>query len=161
MIVGTQILNPNSDSCCCANLGQFEEQQDSNVALVLPNEASLRMSLGPAHNLFSWSTDRDGKVHSYTLNLAIKLDKLPSASLLLFHGRGLAAEVASNKASSKPGATTSQPTAADSKPTDGKNSGRTSGAGGLGGSASLECVRIYKNGGVGEGMSLRFCMDVM
>ena len=156
MIVDAQILNPNSDFCCCANLGQLEEQQDSNVALVLPGEASLRMSLGPAHNLFSWSTQTDGKVHSYTLNLAIKLDKLPSASLLLFHGRGLAAEVAGNKASSKPGASTSQPAAADSKPADGKHSGRASGAGGVGGSAALECVRIYKNGGVGEGSRRAF-----
>ena len=69
----------------------FEEQEDSNIAMVLREDMSLRMSLGSAHNLYSWTLGKDGKVHAYTLHMAIKLDKLPRNSIKLFHGRGAAA----------------------------------------------------------------------
>jgi hypothetical protein len=73
-------------------LHQYETQEDGSQALVLPGDMSLRMSLGPEQNLFHWMTEKDGKIHSYTLTMALKVDALPSSEpLLLFHGRGVGA----------------------------------------------------------------------
>jgi len=120
---------------------KFEEQADSNMALVIRNE-TLRMSLGPSHNLYSWTTEKDGKVHSYTLNFAIKLEKLPSSNRLLFHGRGMAAEAvaAGSGKTPKGGAKTSE------QASKGPSGGKSVGGGRV---TELECVQIYKNGGVG------------
>jgi hypothetical protein len=112
------------------------------VALLLQKDTSICMCLGPAHNLFSWSTEKDGKVHAYTLHLAIKIDKLPSQSIPLFHGRGLAAGHVGSKSS--PSADSATAASGD------KGEGGARSEGGRTGSDLLECVQIYKNGGVGE-----------
>ena len=71
---------------------QYETQEDGSQALVLPGDMSLRMGLGPEQNLFHWMTEKDGKIHGYTLTMALKVDTLPSSEpLLLFHGRGIGA----------------------------------------------------------------------
>ena len=100
---------------------KYETQEDSSTALVLTGDMVMRMCLGPEHNLFHWMTAQDGKIHEYTLTLAIKLDRLPTAHPLpLFHGRGVRASSAVQAASNE-----------------------------YGKSDSLECVQVYKNGGIG------------
>ena len=124
----------------------FEEQEDSNIAMVLREDMSLRMSLGSAHNLYSWTLGKDGKVHTYTLHMAIKLDKLPRNSIKLFHGRGAAAEGAS---SGGKGATSAEPLAQGEGAGVGGGGGERQGVGMGAGASALECVHVYKNGGVG------------
>ena len=114
------------------------------MAMALRQDISLRMSLGSAHNLYSWTLGKDGKIHTYTLHMALKLDKLPSTSIKLFHGRGAATEAAGTGEKGGKAAKTADAGAAESS---GKGQGGVTKGGG--GDSALECVHVYKNGGVG------------
>ena len=114
------------------------------MAMALRQDISLRMSLGSAHNLYSWTLGKDGKIHTYTLHMALKLDKLPSTSIKLFHGRGAATEAAGRGEKGGKAAKTADAGAAESS---GKGQGGVTKGGG--GDSALECVHVYKNGGVG------------
>ena len=109
--------------------------------MVLCEDMSLRMSLGSAHNLYSWTLGKDGKVHTYTLHMAVKLDKLPATSLKLFHGLGLASVAGSSGEKGSKGAIRVEPSA------QGEGAGKK-GVGVDPGGSALECVHVYKNGGV-------------
>jgi hypothetical protein len=63
----------------------FEEQEDGSTALVMPEGGYLKLSV-PYVN--PWSLEDDGKLHRYSLLLALRLDRLPTATLPLFHGGG-------------------------------------------------------------------------
>jgi thiol-disulfide isomerase/thioredoxin len=111
--------------------------------MVLCEDMSLRMSLGSAHNLYSWTLGKDGKVHTYTLHMAVKLDKLPVTSLKLFHGLGLASVAVSSGEKGIKGAMRVEPSA------QGEGAGKKGLGVEPGGGSALECVHVYKNGGVG------------
>jgi len=63
----------------------FEEQEDGSAALVMPEGGYLKLSM-PYVN--AWTLEDDGKLHRYSLLLALRLDRLPTATLPIFHGGG-------------------------------------------------------------------------
>ena len=61
----------------------FEEQEDGDQALVVPEGASLRLTV---NNISPWGLEDDGKLHRYSVMLAMRLDRLPAAAMPLFNG---------------------------------------------------------------------------
>ena len=60
----------------------YEEQDDGSYALLLPEGAFLKASL----NATPWVLEEDGRLHNFTMVLAVRLDALPSTTLPLFNG---------------------------------------------------------------------------
>ena len=67
----------------------FEEQEDGSHALVVPEGAYLKVSLP---HVSPWSLEDDGRLHRYSLLLALRLDRLPLSGTPLFNGGGLPAQ---------------------------------------------------------------------
>ena len=61
----------------------FEEQEDGDKALLVPEGAYLKVALP---GMSSWMLEDDGRLHDYTLLMAVRLDRLPSAAMPLFNG---------------------------------------------------------------------------
>ncbi|KAJ1631734.1 hypothetical protein T492DRAFT_838988 [Pavlovales sp. CCMP2436] len=70
----------------CTNLPPPE--QDGSYSLQMPADetAHLSMNLGYEQGITSWSVEDDGKLHTFTLVLAIRLENLPTTNLPLFTG---------------------------------------------------------------------------
>ena len=64
----------------------FEEQEDGGSALVVPDEAFLTLALP---TVSPWSVESDGRMHVYSLVLAVRLDRLPASTLRLYSGGGV------------------------------------------------------------------------
>ena len=62
----------------------FEEQEDGNSALIVPEGAYLKVSL--PGGLAPWMLEDDGRLHRYSLLMAVRLDRLPSSAMALFNG---------------------------------------------------------------------------
>lgn len=60
----------------------LEEQEDGGQALLVPEGAFLKLTL-PAS---PWALAEDGRLHEYTVVLALRLGELPSTPLPLFNG---------------------------------------------------------------------------
>lgn len=60
----------------------FDEQDDGMSALLLPEGGYLKVGL----HVTPWALAEDGKMHKYTLVLAMRVDALPSAPMPLFSG---------------------------------------------------------------------------
>lgn len=60
----------------------FEEQEDGSHALQLPEGAFLKLELSAS----PWVLHEDGKLHAYTIVLAIRVDALRSTPTPLFNG---------------------------------------------------------------------------
>lgn len=61
---------------------QLEPQEEGGFALPMPEVGFLKCTL-PVH---SYQLAEDGRLHAYTMLLAIRLEQLPSSSLRLFSG---------------------------------------------------------------------------
>ena len=66
----------------------FEEQEDGSQALILPEGSYLRLAMP---YVSPWSLEDDGRLHSYSLTVALRVSRLPggggaAATLPLFHG---------------------------------------------------------------------------
>ena len=61
----------------------LEEQEDGSNALVLPESSALSLSLPCS----PWKLQQDGRLHSWTILMAMRLDRLPaSASIPILSG---------------------------------------------------------------------------
>ena len=60
----------------------FEEQEDGSQALLVPESSFVKLSV----NASPWALAEDGKLHNYTIIMAIRIDMLPSTTLPLFNG---------------------------------------------------------------------------
>ena len=63
----------------------FEEQEDGDKALIVPEGAYVKVTM-PA--IPSWDLAEDGRLHKYSLLVAMRLDRLPPAAMPLFNGSG-------------------------------------------------------------------------
>jgi len=63
--------------------GVFEEQEDGNKALMIPEGAHVKISMP---GMSPWMLEDDGRLHRYSLLMAVRLDRLPSAALPIFNG---------------------------------------------------------------------------
>ena len=63
----------------------YEEQEDGGQALLMPEGSYLKLSLP---HVSPWSLEDDGRVHRFSLLLAMRLDSLPAQALPLFNGGG-------------------------------------------------------------------------
>jgi hypothetical protein len=81
---------------------EIVEDEDGTHSLLLPPDESVCpvLCLGYDHGISPWTLEDDGKLHAYTLIIALRLDNLPSSSLPLFNGG--AAASASGGANAKP-----------------------------------------------------------
>ena len=61
----------------------FEEQEDGDQALVVPEGAYLRLAVP---SISPWGLEDDGKLHRFSLMIAMRLDRLPAAALPVFNG---------------------------------------------------------------------------
>ena len=61
----------------------FEGQEDGNSALLVPEGAHLRVAMP---GISPWSLEDDGRIHRYSLLIAVRLDRLPSAPMPIFNG---------------------------------------------------------------------------
>ncbi len=66
----------------------FEEQEDGGQALLMPEGAYLKLALP---HVSPWSLEDDGRLHRYSMLVAMRLDALPAASMGLYNGSGPAA----------------------------------------------------------------------
>jgi len=64
------------------------EDEDGTSSLLMPADESicLTLSLGYDHGISPWTLEDDGKLHAYTVIIALRLDNLPTTSLPLFNG---------------------------------------------------------------------------
>ena len=62
----------------------LEEGDDGAKALLVPEGTFLKLVLPAA----PWALKEDGRLHDYTLVLALRLGEMPSAPLPLFNGGG-------------------------------------------------------------------------
>ena len=60
----------------------FEEQEDGDSALVLPEGAYLKF----ATRMPGWMLEDDGRLHRYSICVAMRLDRLPPKPLPLLNG---------------------------------------------------------------------------
>ena len=60
----------------------FEEQEDGSQALVMPEGGFLKVTV----NASPWVLEEDGRLHNFTIVMAIRLDVIPTTSLPLFNG---------------------------------------------------------------------------
>lgn len=56
--------------------GTFEEQEDGDAAFVVPEGAHVKVTLP---GMSPWQLEEDGRLHKYSLLVAVKLDRLPYA----------------------------------------------------------------------------------
>ena len=63
----------------------YEEQEDGSQALLIPEGAYLKVTLP---HVSPFSLEDDGRLHRFSLMLALRLDRLPAATLPLFNGSG-------------------------------------------------------------------------
>jgi len=54
--------------------GAFEEQEDGSSALVIPEGAHIKFTLP---NMSPWQLEEDGRLHKYSVLVAMRLDRLP------------------------------------------------------------------------------------
>ena len=54
--------------------GVFEEQEDGGVALLVPEGAYVKLTIP---GMSPWQLEEDGRLHRYSLLMAIRLDRLP------------------------------------------------------------------------------------
>ena len=60
----------------------FEEQSDGSQALLMPECSFLKVQL----NASPWVLAEDGRLHSYTVLMALRLESMPTATMPLFNG---------------------------------------------------------------------------
>jgi thiol-disulfide isomerase/thioredoxin len=60
----------------------YEEQEDGSYALLVPEGAFLKVSLSAT----PWVLEEDGRLHNFTMVLAVRLDAMPSATVPIFSG---------------------------------------------------------------------------
>ena len=63
--------------------GTFEDQEDGAAALVVPEGAYVKLQLP---GMSPWQLEEDGRLHRYSLLMAVRLDRLPAAAMALFNG---------------------------------------------------------------------------
>ena len=63
----------------------FEEQEDGSQALVLPEGSYLKVTMP---YVSPWSLEDDGRLHSYSLMVAMRLDRMPQTTQPIFNGGG-------------------------------------------------------------------------
>ena len=68
----------------------YEEQEDGSQALLMPENSYLKLSLP---QVSPWTLEDDGRLHRFSLLVAMRLDRLPPATMPLFNGGAPPAQV--------------------------------------------------------------------
>ena len=117
----------------------LEEGDDGAKALLVPEGTFLKLVLPAA----PWALKEDGRLHEYTLVLALRLGEMPSAPLPLFNGGGPPAQGDKVRAAAAapplPPIPPTPPMLPQPSPHPQPHPSP----------AQVESVQVYKNGGVG------------
>lgn len=61
----------------------FEEQEDGDSALIVGEGTYVKVCLPP---MSPWMLEDDGRIHRYSLLMALRIDRLPAAAIPIFNG---------------------------------------------------------------------------